>query len=145
MEHKFYNRDLSWISFNYRVLMEAKKEDVPLLERLRFIAIYSSNLDEFFRVRVASLRSIQEIDKKKITQSVGLEKNLIQQIHQEIAEQLTDYGQTLGVILEELKAKGLHIGLRLLTERRTTSIFSDQGNGLPTPLRLRYLQRRPVS
>ena len=110
MEHKFYNRDLSWISFNYRVLMEAKKEDVPLLERLRFIAIYSSNLDEFFRVRVASLRSIQEIDKKKITQSVGLEKNLIQQIHKEIAEQLTDYGQTLGVILEELKAKGLHIG-----------------------------------
>jgi len=110
MEHKFYNRDLSWISFNYRVLMEAKKEHVPLLERLRFIAIYSSNLDEFFRVRVASLRSIKEIDKKKINESVGLENNLIQQIHQEIGKQLTDYGQTLGVILEELKAKGLYIG-----------------------------------
>ena len=51
---KFFDRDLSWLSFNYRVLMEAMDKSVPLLERLKFIAIYSSNLDEFFRVRVAN-------------------------------------------------------------------------------------------
>ncbi|HEX9740134.1 MAG TPA: hypothetical protein VGA29_05105, partial [Ignavibacteriaceae bacterium] len=54
----FYNRELSWLSFNYRVLQEAKDPTVPLFERIKFLAIYSSNLDEFFRVRVASLRSL---------------------------------------------------------------------------------------
>ena len=65
-EDKFFDRDLSWLSFNYRVLMEAKHKSLPLLERLKFIAIYSSNLDEFFRVRVASIRHLIQIDKKKI-------------------------------------------------------------------------------
>ena len=56
----FFDRDLSWLTFNHRVLMEAKDPKVPLIERLRFAAIYSSNLDEFFRVRVAAIQSIKE-------------------------------------------------------------------------------------
>ena len=52
----FFNRDLSWIDFNARVLAEGLKKDSPLLERLRFIAIVSSNFDEFFMVRVAALK-----------------------------------------------------------------------------------------
>jgi len=50
------DRDLSWLSFNYRVLEEAGDSSVPLFERIKFLAIYSSNLDEFFRVRVAALQ-----------------------------------------------------------------------------------------
>jgi len=61
----FFNRELSWLSFNYRVLQEAKDPTVPLFERIKFLAIYSSNLDEFFRVRVASLRSLLNLKKKK--------------------------------------------------------------------------------
>lgn len=58
------NRDITWLSFNYRVLQEAKDKRVPLFERLKFLAIYSSNLGEFFRVRVASTRSLIKLKKK---------------------------------------------------------------------------------
>ena len=60
----FIHRDISWLSFNYRVLQEAKDNTVPLLERLKFLAIYSSNLDEFFRIRVANLRNLKKVGKK---------------------------------------------------------------------------------
>jgi polyphosphate kinase len=62
--YPFYHRDISWLSFNYRVLQEAKDPAVPLLERLKFLAIYSSNLDEFFRVRVANHRNLMRVGKK---------------------------------------------------------------------------------
>ena len=55
-EYSFFNRDLSWLSFNERVLMEAGNPDVPLFERIRFLSIYSSNLDEFYRVRMPYLQ-----------------------------------------------------------------------------------------
>lgn len=58
------NRDISWLSFNYRVLQEAKDPSVPLFERLRFLAIYSGNLNEFFRVRVAWLRNLVRLGRK---------------------------------------------------------------------------------
>ena len=60
----YIHRDISWLSFNYRVLQEAKDPAVPLLERLKFLAIYSSNLDEFFRVRVAGHRNLLRLGKR---------------------------------------------------------------------------------
>ncbi len=60
---KFHKRDISWLSFNHRVLQEAADPKVPLYERIKFLAIYSSNLDEFYRVRVAALRRFKELNK----------------------------------------------------------------------------------
>ena len=103
---KLFDRDLSWLSFNYRVLMEAMDPSVPLIERLRFIAIYSSNLDEFFRVRVANIRNIQLIDKKKIHKRVDFEaESLLKEIHDVVDSQLKEYGEAFGKIIDELKSE----------------------------------------
>jgi polyphosphate kinase len=89
---KYFNRELSWLSFNYRVLQEAQNDQVPLIERLRFLAIFSSNLDEFYRVRVASYRHLIKIQKKE-----GLEVNhradrLVKKINKTVYKQQQEFG-----------------------------------------------------
>ena len=59
---KTLDRDLSWIYFNHRILQEARRANVPLLERLSFLGIYSNNLDEFFRVRVSTMKRVAEYE-----------------------------------------------------------------------------------
>ena len=69
----YVDRDISWMYFNHRILQEAQKEELPLLERLSFLGIYSNNLDEFFRVRMASLtRLLESLDKGKLHKELDL-------------------------------------------------------------------------
>ena len=58
LDQKYIDREKSWLAFNARVLQEAADESVPLLDRLRFLGIFSNNLDEFFRVRFAAIRRL---------------------------------------------------------------------------------------
>ena len=108
--YDYIKRDVSWLSFNHRVLQEAKDQQVPLYERIKFLAIYSSNLDEFFRVRVASLRSFKEL-KKKTRKALDLKpKKELKQIRKIVQKQQEEFGQIFRKeILPELTQKGIHL------------------------------------
>ncbi len=99
----FLNRDLSWLSFNHRVLMEAADKTVPLYSRISFLSIFSSNLDEFFRVRMPSIFAFTSIESKKISIEEEYPKDLVQQVQATIHRQLEEFGSILSKqILPEL-------------------------------------------
>ena len=110
LESRYNDRELSWLSFNYRVLQEAKDRSVPLFERIKFLAIYSSNLDEFFRVRVASLRSLLRLGKKSRSKLDIQPAELIEEIHQKVYEHQEEFGSIYREqILPELEMQGIKI------------------------------------
>lgn len=105
-----FDRELSWLSFNQRVLQEAQNPDVPLMDRLRYLAIFSSNLEEFFIVRVASLRSLKAL-KKKERKSLDLKLNkLLKQILKRVIQLQEEFGLVYREsILPELEKHGVHL------------------------------------
>ncbi|HEX6914018.1 MAG TPA: polyphosphate kinase 1 [Chitinophagaceae bacterium] len=106
-----YNRDLSWLGFNFRVLQEAADKRVPLFERLKFFAIFSSNLDEFFRVRYPSIVAFSKLSRKtRIQATTQYEENLPDKVQAEINRQLLVYSSVLTQsILPELNNEGIHL------------------------------------
>jgi polyphosphate kinase len=100
----FLNRDLSWLSFNHRVLQEAADRSVPLYSRIAFLAIFSSNLDEFFRVRMPSIFAFTSIEAKKTTLRDEYPKELVQIVQRMVLEQQEEFGSILREqILPELQ------------------------------------------
>ncbi len=102
---KYFNRDISWLSFNYRVLQEAMDPSLPLYERIKFLAIFSNNLDEFFRVRVGVIRHSLTISKEKEEAEL-----LLSQINGIVDTQQKEFGQIFrGSILPELEKNGIQL------------------------------------
>lgn len=116
-DYQFFDRDLSWLFFNERVLMEAEKEDVPLLERINFLAIYSSNLDEFYRVRMPALAALHKLYKKDKVDRKEAKKhaNVAITVREIVLEQQRRFGKTLQQILPKLEENRviLHYGTPL--------------------------------
>jgi len=87
----YIHRDISWLAFNYRVLQEAKDNSVPLYEKIKFLAIYSSNLDEFFRVRVANHRNLVRAGKKTRKNLDFEPENILKEILKIVNEQQEEF------------------------------------------------------
>lgn len=106
MEHIYKNRELSWLQFNERVLEEADNPQVPLCERLTFVSIFQTNLDEFFMVRVGSLQD-QELLKEKITDNkTGMSPAqqidaIVEEVQRLIGKRDEIYGRLMGQIEEQ--------------------------------------------
>ena len=99
--HRFFDRDLSWLRFNERVLDEAANAAVPLMERIRFVSIYSSNLDEFYRVRMPALLALHRLGKN------GENLPFVNKV---ISDQLDVFGDLIkNHILPELRMHGIHL------------------------------------
>lgn len=110
---RFIHRDISWLDFNYRVLQEAKDPNVPLLERVKFLAIYSSNLDEFFRVRVANHRNLLQVGKKTMKKLDYDPEAVLLKIQKIVSDQAVEFGEIFSKqIVPELKRNGIHLVTR---------------------------------
>lgn len=133
----YVERDVSWMHFNHRILQEAEKEYVPLLERLSFLGIYSNNLDEFFRVRVASLSRIAD-DKNVNKNTYKKIKKCLKTINQLNAQFSKEYTEAVSRVESELTKHGI----RMLNETQLNddqkqflkNFFYEELNGAVNPI-----------
>ena len=105
-----FNRDLSWLSFNQRVLQEAKDIRVPLYERMKFLAIYSSNLEEFYRIRVAEWKRLMELTKKTKKELREDPREVVKKINQTVQKQIKEFNTIFwDQIIVELEGRNINL------------------------------------
>ena len=105
-EPTMYPRELSWLNFNARVLQEAQDPGVPLIQRVRYLGIFSNNLDEFFRVRVAEVRRWISLSSGQQRQQA---KKLLAAIQFQVIALQEEFDATYSKILRELYTKGIFL------------------------------------
>ncbi len=136
MKKAYVERDISWMYFNHRILEEAEKTAIPLLERLSFLGIYSNNLDEFFRVRVASLNRM--LDRKLTKETEQQIKKSLKTINKLNEAYSQEYTEAVDAVFREME----NHNIRLLNEgnlneeqkKFLTQFFYDKLNGSVTPV-----------
>lgn len=149
MQH-FIPRDISWLSFNARVLQEANDATVPLPQRIRFLGIFSNNTDEFFRVRVATLKRMIEFSEKRKKLNMHMEENpqlILDQIQTTVLQQQNEFNRIWENIKKELKKEKI----LLVTEKQLNKeqkqfvkqFFEEQVRSSVIPLMIESLPQLP--
>lgn len=144
----FIARDISWLSFNGRVLQEANDKRVPLKERIRFLGIHSNNMDEFFRIRVATLKRMVELGGKKAPMHLEEKPQVILDKIQEIVlAQQTQFNSIWQGILHELKKKNIFLvnekKLTLSQQAYVKSFFEEEVRSIINPLMIKSIPQLP--
>lgn len=138
----FFNRDLSWLAFNQLVLQQAEREDLPLFERMKFMAIFSSNLDEFFHVRYPEVVAISKLDSKTIQKMIiPQQPGVVNRIQETVNEYLQTFGRILNtMIIPGLKSHGITMyyndKIRKEHEEEVREIFHTEVLSFIQPIRL---------
>ena len=136
MKKAYVERDISWMYFNHRILQEAEKEYVPLIERLSFLGIYSNNLDEFFRVRVASLNRM--LDRKLDKDTEQQIKKTLKTINKLNESYSKEYTEAVDRVFSELETHKIRLvtetGLNDEQKEFLNQFFYDKLNGSVNPI-----------
>ncbi len=147
---KFIERDISWLSFNGRVLQEANDETVPLSERIRFLGIFSNNMDEFFRVRVATIKRMIEFSEKRKKLNMHMEEDpqrLLDHIQLAVLQQQHEFNRIWENILKELKRQRILLvdekHLNREQQNFVRNYFDEQVRNNVIPLMIESLPQMP--
>jgi polyphosphate kinase len=146
----FVQRDISWLSFNARVLQEANDQSVPLKERVRFLGIFSNNMDEFFRVRVATIKRMVELNSKKGKLRMHMEESpneLLNQILKIVLSQQSEFDRIWVNIQGEMKKNHIYLKTdkQLTKDQRefVTDFFEKEVRSNIIPLMIESLPELP--
>jgi polyphosphate kinase len=141
-------RDISWLSFNSRVLQEAADDSVPLKERIKFLGIFSNNLDEFFRVRVAGLKKMIELGSKAKMHLEVDPQNILDEIQEKVLTQQREFERIWKEILRELKKEKIHLvndkKLSISQQKFVLDYFNEEVRSYIIPLMIESLHQFPV-
>lgn len=148
LKRKTIARDISWLSFNDRVLQEAADETVPLRERIRFLGISSNNLDEFFRVRVATLRRMIELGNKAKMHLELKPEMILQEIEEKVNQQQIEFERIWKNIQQELRRQNIHLinekKLNLAQQKFVLDYYNEEVRSYIVPLMIESIQAFPV-
>lgn len=141
---RYVERDLSWMYFNRRILQEAEKPNVPVLERMSFLGIYSNNLDEFFRVRVASLSRISESKERIPKADKERAKRTIKEVNRLNSIYNREFEQTVDNVTDGLVNHGIRIlqetDLNEEQKKFIRRLYLERLNGITNPVWMQHVK-----
>jgi len=147
MSKKIFNREISWLSFNHRVLQEANDQNVPLLERIKFLGIFSNNLDEFFKVRVATIKRMIDIQVKDKKVEGERPKKVMAMIQKKVIDLQDEFENTFRNIVHALEMENIYIinesQLHGVQAEFVRDYFEDKILPALSPIMLQYVEEFP--